>query len=427
MISRYEADTLESLSKTRNRYAHPSFDEVGDLFDPTPEEVRYFIRTLYDIVLSQPAQLGSFYVNQLLESIKNPTFFYNQPFEDDLTQLKDNVVGKVNRINPKQIPRLIKELFNALSSPSSKEHELNILCFLVNIWGAKAELQLSSEISVFWNEYILEQKMNRSVLEEILNYPECINELSEQAQQVIASIFKSQILTGRISSESVIRFLAAADIVPLAQSLFDEASSLIPLDTVIGLSSHYAYLFGDKFTELFGQDILRETRRVLKTRNGYQVNPTLSALRECGIWDLANTLPAVKQVNFANELIESLNSNNFETMNLLSFNQREEIPLKWIKLLLEQWSTSLYEKFLQYGFPKYIEHYLGLVERYENELGNYEKLKENVQFIELITRNSHADKSVARLESNEPLWAFWQELHSRYSIEQQHNNSVGGT
>ncbi|MCY7407710.1 MAG: hypothetical protein LH631_10125, partial [Alkalinema sp. CAN_BIN05] len=54
MISRYEADSLENLVKTRNRYAHPSFDDIGILFDPTPEEVRYFIRTLYDIVLSQP-------------------------------------------------------------------------------------------------------------------------------------------------------------------------------------------------------------------------------------------------------------------------------------------------------------------------------------------------------------------------------------
>src|SRR4028119_663208 len=33
MISRYEADTLEALSQTRNRYAHPSFDDVGTLFD----------------------------------------------------------------------------------------------------------------------------------------------------------------------------------------------------------------------------------------------------------------------------------------------------------------------------------------------------------------------------------------------------------
>jgi hypothetical protein len=133
MISRYEADTLESLSKTRNRYAHPSFDEGGTLFDPTPEEVRYFIRTLYDIVLSQPAQLGTFYVNQLLESLKDPTFFPNQLFVDELTELKDHVVDKVSRINSKQVPRLIKELFKALNSPSNKEHELNVSCFLVNI------------------------------------------------------------------------------------------------------------------------------------------------------------------------------------------------------------------------------------------------------------------------------------------------------
>jgi hypothetical protein len=29
MISQYEADSLKTLSKIRNRYAHPSFDEIG--------------------------------------------------------------------------------------------------------------------------------------------------------------------------------------------------------------------------------------------------------------------------------------------------------------------------------------------------------------------------------------------------------------
>jgi hypothetical protein len=225
MISRYEADTLESLSKTRNRYAHPSFDEVGALFDPTPEEVRYFIRTLYDIVLSQPAQLGAFYVNQMLESIKNSTFFPNQPYVDELIQLKEHVVEKVNRINSRQIPRLIRELFKALNSPISKDHELNILCLLVNIWGLRAELQLSSEISTYWNEYILEKDLSRGVLESILNYPECINELSSQAQKIVRSVFISQILERRRSSESAIRFLTAADVIPLAQSILNDASS----------------------------------------------------------------------------------------------------------------------------------------------------------------------------------------------------------
>jgi hypothetical protein len=154
MISQYEAASLESLSKTRNRYAHPSFDEVGILFDPTPEEVRYFIRTLYDIVLSQPAQLGTFYVNQILDSIKGSTFFSDEPIIDELILIKKNVIDKVKRINSRQIPRLVKQLFLALSSPNSKEHKLNIICFLVNIWAAKVDLQLQHQISSDWENYI---------------------------------------------------------------------------------------------------------------------------------------------------------------------------------------------------------------------------------------------------------------------------------
>ncbi len=432
MISRYEADTLETLSKTRNRYAHPSFDEVGALFDPTPEEVRYFIRTLYDIVLSQPAQLGVFYVNQLLESIKNPAFFSNQPFPDDLTQLQDHVVDKVNRINSKQVPRLIKELFKALISPISKDHELNILCFLVNVWAAKSELQLSVEISMHWNEYILEQELNLNVLEGILNYPECINELSQEAQLVIDSVFRSKILKRRRTSESAVKFLAAADTVPIAQALLNEASNLIPLDKLVEKSWHYKYLFGDKFTELFGQNILKETRRALKTRDGYQVNPILSALRECQIWDLANTLSELEQVNFANELIASLNSNNWETVDLLNFNNREEIPIKWVKILLDQWSTCLFEnshlsKNFRYRqvLPSYLENYLGLVERYTVKLGNYKKLEEVVQIIaELTDLSSDASEGVAELEANEPVWTFWQEIFTKYRNEQPPNNPV---
>ncbi|HEY9815253.1 MAG TPA: hypothetical protein V6D20_05535 [Candidatus Obscuribacterales bacterium] len=424
MISRYEANTLESLSKTRNCYAHPSFDETGDLFDPTPEEVRYFIRTLYDIVLSQPAQLGAFYVNQLLESIKKTHFFPDQPFPYKLTQLKDCVVDKVSRTNSKQIPRLIKELFKALSSPISKEHELNILCFLVNIWGAKSELQfsdaISNEISNSWNEYILEQELslNINILEGILNYPECINELSKHAQEVIKSVFRSQILPyGEISRKSAAQFLAAADTVPLAKDLLEEASSLIPLDDLIELSGHYKYLFGSKFTEIFGQDILKKARQALKTQNGYKVKPALSALRVCRMWDLADTLPEAEQVSFANELIVSLNSRNFETMSLLSFDSRGEIPIKWVKLLLEQWEDNLSKDSLKEKLPYYLENYLGLVERYTNELGSYEKTKEAVQVIvESASQNSRASESVAKLEANEFAWDFWQELLVKYRL-----------
>jgi hypothetical protein len=421
MISRYEADTLESLSKTRNRYAHPSFDEVGALFDPTPEEVRYFIRTLYDIALSQPAQLGSFYVSQLLESIKNSTFFPEQPFPSELTQLKDSVVDKVKRINSKQIPRLIKELFKALDSSISKEHELNIICFLVNIWGAKTELNLSPEISANWNEYILEQEITLATLEGILTYPECINELSEKAQLVVASALRSQILKKLRHSESVVKFLTAADTVPLARILLDEAPKIIPLDRVLKYSGHYAYLFGDEFTKIFGQDILREARRVLKTRDGYQVNPVLSTLRECRIWDLANTLPELEQKRFANELVASLNANNWETMSLLNFDNRNEIPIKWVKLLLEEWVDFL-SKYPMLNI-NYLEYYLTLVNRYTKEFGDYEKTKAIIHDI-INSTDVRIAESIANLEANEPIWAFWQELLTRYDDGQSHKIPV---
>ncbi|MFM2432991.1 MAG: hypothetical protein RLZZ511_4205 [Cyanobacteriota bacterium] len=411
MISRYEADILESLSKTRNRYAHPSFDEVGTLFDPTPEEVRYFIRTLYDIALSQPAQLGAFYVKQLLESIKNPTFFPSQPSSDELTELKEHVIEKIRRINDRQIPRLIKELFKDLASPTSEEHKINVLCFLVNAWGAKAELRISAEISIHWDEYILGQNISFTILEGILNYPECINELSDKSKMAIASAFRSQILRRQRYSESAIKFLTSADSVPIAQSLLDEASILIPLKKVIREGNHYAYLFGDKFAEIFGQDILKETRQVLKTRDGYQVNPVLSVLRLCGIWNLADTLSELEQIGFANELVLSLNSNNWETMHLLNFNNRGEIPIKWIRLLLDQWSDFLME------WPGlkmcYLEHYLGLLKRHKDELGDYEKSKEVIQGI-IQSTDGRIAESVAELETNELAWEFWQEVVVRY-------------
>jgi hypothetical protein len=427
MISRYEADTLKALSKTRNRYAHPSFDDVGTLFDPTPEEVRYFIRTLYDIVLSQPAQLGAFYVSQLLESLKAPNFFPDRLFADELAELKDNVVEKINRINFKQIPRLIKELFKALGSPTSEEHELNIICFLANIWGAKSELQIPSEISSYWNDYILDKELNLRALEAILSYPHCINELSEQAQQKIGIAFKAQIFNRRRSSESAIKFLAAADIVPLAQSMLDEASSLIPLDKILEQGGHYTYLFGDKFAPLFGKDILNETQRALKTRDWDQINRALSLLRECGIWDLANTLSPMEQETFANALIVSLTDNTWETMNLLGFKNRNEVPIRWVKLLLEQWSMQLdKDPRDRKRLPYYLEHYLSLVERYINELENYAKLGESVQIVvKVISEDSHASKRVSKLESNENLWIFWQELLKKYSVEQPYNNPVG--
>jgi hypothetical protein len=415
MISRYEADTLEALSQTRNRYAHPSFDDVGTLFDPTPEEVRYFIRTLYDIVLSQPAQLGAFYVTQLLEAIKSPNFFTPQPFADNLASAKNLVSEKVSRINQKQIPRLIKELFQALNSPSSNEHELNILCFVVNLWGTQTELQLPTTISTYWDDYISSKDLSIRTLQAILIYPECLNELSERSQQAIDTFLRTEFLDFLMLGNSrkfFQKFLAYADVVPLAKSLLDDLPNQIPIDEAMQRREHYEYLLGDKYGEIFGQAIFNETRQVLLTCNGYKVNPALSALRKCGIWKIASTLSSTEQESFANELIDSLNSNNFETMDLLSFNNRKHIPLKWSKLMLEQWSDKLQNSHrIQEALLQYLGHYLGLVENYITELGTYPRLEEALKTVATLTKEDSGDlEIVLKLASNESLWAFWQKL-----------------
>ena len=415
MINRYEADTLERLSKTRNRYAHPSFDDMGTLFDPTPEEVRYFIRTLYDIVLSQPAQLGAFYVNQLLESLKGPNLLSNLISADELPELKDDVIEKISRINSRQVPRLIKELFNALISPISKGHEINILCVLVNIWGSKSELHMPFEISIHWNDFILHQELDYSVLEAILDYPECINELSEIAQQMIGENFRSEIIQDIMHikvPKSAIKFLAAADVVPLAKSLLSEASNLIPLSMLMRDNWHCKALFGNQFSTLFGDQILGETRKILITRDGYKVNPALSALRCCGIWDVTALLSEAEKKKFSSELILSLNSNNYETMSLLCFSNRADIPTQWVKLLIDQWLDNLRSKsWVKDSLTCYWGHYLGLLERYTENIGSYSDQTEVLQIlISQINSSSRSLEIISELSSNVELWKFWRKV-----------------
>jgi len=416
MISRYEAEMLESLMHTRNRYAHPSFNDSGSLFDPTAEEVRYFIRTLYDIVLSQPAQLGTFYVNQLLDSIQSPNYFSSQPYSDDIAHLEENVFGKIERVNKRQIPRLFKELFQALNSPNSKDHELNILCFLVNAWGNDKEWQCSFNFTENWDNYLLSKELNITTLSAIISHPECISDLSEISQQKIDSAFRKYFIKGGLSSDSAVKFLASADTVPLAHSILCDAADLIPIDRIIEQSYHYHELFGEKFEELFGMDILDGTRKALRTCNGYVVNPVLSTLRKCNLWELANNLAPEEQMLFSGELIASLNCNNFETMNLLSFCNRDKIPLKWIKLLFDKWTSVLKDdSWAQEKIPTYLMHYIGLFERYINELDD-SRLGDGLQII-----NSHASKKISELGPDDEAWNAWQNLirSSKYSSSQQ--------
>ncbi len=415
MISQYEFETLQSLNKTRNRYAHPSFDEVGTLFDPTPEEVRYFIRTLYEIILSQPAQLGAFYVNNLLESIQSSTFFYRKIYSDELLNFKEKVIENVNKINKRQIPRFIKELFKSLKAPENQEHKINIICFLVNIWNAKKELQLSDEISNKWDDYIKTQELDLIVLEGILNIPESINELSKEAQSLIKTKFIDYFIKRKNISESAKKFLSYEDIVPLSKSILEDSPSEISINEVIKNYDYYEALFGERFSELFGNFLLDKTREALSTCNGYIVNPVLSALRKCRIWDLANNLSEPEQETFSHELIDSLNSNNFETMDLLSFEKRYEIPNKWIRLLFETWLDKLNKDYsAQRNLDWYLKQYLGLLKRYIDIFGESDILESAVEKIE-----NYAAKEFREIEQeklDEELLNFLQRLTQQSSL-----------
>jgi hypothetical protein len=137
------------------------------------------------------------------------------------------------------------------------------------------------------------------------------------------------------------------------------------------------------------------------------------------VWNLANTLALAEQKRFGGALIVSLTDNTHATMNLLGFANRSDIPIKWVKILLEQWSNQLdAEPRNRKSLPYYLEYYLILVERYMNELENYAKLGEIVQMVvEIISEDSNAFQSVAKLKSNETLWTFWQDLLKRFCAE----------
>jgi primosomal protein N'' len=268
MISSYEAETLKELSKKRNLYAHPSFDEVGTLFDPTPEEVRYFIRSLYDIVLSQPAQLGAFYVNQLLEQIKGPTYFSEQLIIYKLNLQKPTVINIIKKVNPKQLPRITKELFKVIASPQNESHELNALCFLMNIWDAQHKLEILQFVSIAksWDEYLESEPLKINFLEALLNYPERINDLSKNSQQIIEKSLKNNCEKLEYLLETLANLFSCLDTVPLAQSCKKDISNYISTSRVIQEVNYSLNALDDNLSNIFGQLILEETRDALRTK-----------------------------------------------------------------------------------------------------------------------------------------------------------------
>jgi hypothetical protein len=389
MISSHEAGILESLRKTRNLYAHPSFDDVGNLFDPTPEEVRYYIRTLYDMVLSQPAQLGAFYVNKLLADIKDSNFFKAQISVTELLTVKDLVMNRVNKINKKQVPRLIKALFKDLNSPISLEHKINILCFLINMWMSEWQSQFLNDesLSVSWDNYFdINLLLDTDIIKAILLSGECINKLSDKSQELIYDTLKKELSETNVNpSRYIFQFFDYIDVIPISKKLLHEIPNLIDIDIITSRIYQYLELFEgdeDKFSELFGNPIFHETRKKLRGQNGYQVNPILSALRKCKMWEIADSIDLEEQHEFVIEIINSLNSNNYETMNLMDFDNRCHIPTKWTLRIFDAWSNMLEnDSRAKNALQSYLNQYIGLIDRCHYELNDHPRVVKSLKII----------------------------------------------
>ncbi len=424
MLSIYEADTLERLNETRNRYAHPSFDDIGTLFDPTPEEVRYFIRTLHDIVLSQPAQLGAFYVNQLKESIKEANYFPTKPSTTSLEQNRDEVVQKLKLVNSKQLPRLIKQLFTDLANPNSEDHKINILCFITNSWNyGEKDLnskELSQQITTSWDEYLYNhQELNPKIIESLLCYPCCFNLLSETTCAIIESNINDLMINSSpehnwIRSSLIFsNFLSYADVIPLAAILLKKAPGIVSLDRLI--KQHFLYLeeLGeDRFSDTFGIAIFEETRKVLKTRNGYAVNPVLNTLRSCKMWDIVDFQIQTQEdkYEFAGELIDSLCSHNWETMSLLKFDNQNKMPECWSEIILNAWTDKLgSNNHTKQCFSAYMNQYLGLIHNHNTKkVISYSRTGEGIKILnDSISINSNTVSQLQKLEKdNVDAWTF---------------------
>lgn len=120
------------------------------------------------------------------------------------------------------------------------------------------------------------------------------------------------------------------------------------------------------------------------------------------------------------ELIESLNSNNFETMNLLSFEERRSIPIKWVNLLLQQWHKSLENERLHRRLLNYLEHYLGLIESYTATLGNCPHTRQALQII--VSQSSQlAELDTILEEDSEEIKVCWKK------VLQEHQDLIAQT
>lgn len=150
---------------------------------------------------------------------------------------------------------------------------------------------------------------------------------------------------------------------------------------------------------------MKHFREKLKTKNGYIVNPALETIEQYGLWEIADTLPEEEKISFANELIMSVTSNNFGTMGLLGYKDKNDIPDSWIDTIFTTWC-----QLLTTGNSRDIKSLYGL-EQFLNLAYRYEKIfKTNEKFQDILSlMNSSLIESLTQQtkEFNEVLQEFW--------------------
>ncbi len=410
MISQYELNSLENLREKRNKYAHPSFDEIGELFEPTPEEVRYFIRSLYDLVFSQPAQLGSFYVNKIIQNIKKTNFFAHKPFIEELYLSKELVVEKFSKVNKRQSCRLIKSMFKDLYHPDDKDHKNNLLCFIINLWEYVDD-DIVTEISMSFDQYIDEGNLDDEVFAALITYPEKIITLSSNSQIRLKNIFKEEILRKNFYANSINKLLSFSDLLPDFKRIFDNFISHAGNHNQYTASYIFDILDKKLFIEKFGHNLIKDFREKLKTQNGYIVNPALEKIQQYDLWEIANNLSEEEKPNFAQELINSVQSNNFGTMSLLSYKNSNDIPNSWISMIFIQWCDLLLENNRQeIKHFSYLKQFLNLAYRYEQSFKTSKKFKD---VLSLMTPSLIEDLTHETQEFNEVLQKFWNQSNEQ--------------
>lgn len=166
----------------------------------------------------------------------------------------------------------------------------------------------------------------------------------------------------------------------------------------------------DRFSNTFGIPIFEEVRKSLKTRNGYIVNKPLAALRLCKMWDIADSITKDEQEEFAEELVDSLCSNNSETMNLLSFSNLNEIPEHWSEIILNVWTDKLVSNNLvKECFPTYINQYLGLIHCHNTKKAiSYGRTKEGIEILDksISSRPTTINQLKELEKDNIEVWDF---------------------